>query len=524
MSVCSGGSVVHAEREVVVVGGGHNGLVAACYLARTGLAVTVLEAAEVAGGGSRTEETIPGFRFDTHSAAHNIINMTSIPEELDLSRAGLRYVEMDPFALGVAPGQAPLRFFRSIEATLAAVAKDDPAESARYGAWMDWAVPTVDAAVGFLEAGGPRTALQATLAVLRALRRVGGPTAMVAAATAPYGSLLAGLFATERVRAPVAAFAAHASVGPDAAGGAYFAIWQAAYHRFGQWHAIGGSQALADALVHRLASYGGQLVTGCPVVAIETRAGAVSGVRSADGVRYRADAVLAAIHPKVALDLVEPAPSGPVVEGLRAAHAGNAVQLVVHVATTALPAYPGAVAGDWNGLQSHVGTTRELAQGFAEAQARLLPREPPTYAFTPSALDPELAPPGCHTVYLACPCAPATVEGGWTSHRDPFAEAMIDHMEAHAPGFRDSIIDWHVRTPETMASELGLPGAHPMHLDITMDQLGPLRPTRALGDHHTPVAGLLLAGAGSSPTGGISGLPGRNAARRLLADWRRTRS
>ncbi len=113
-------------------------------------------------------------------------------------------------------------------------------------------------------------------------------------------------------------------------------------------------------------------------------------------------------------------PSGPVVEGLRAAHSGNAVQLVVHVATTALPAYPGAVAGDWNGLQSHVGTTRELAQGFADA--RLLPREPPTYAFTPSALDPELAPLGRHTVYLACPCAPATVEGGWNQHGNSFAE------------------------------------------------------------------------------------------------------
>ena len=511
--------MVGAE-EVAVIGGGHNGLVAACYLARAGLSVTVLEAADVAGGGSRTEETIPGFRFDTHSAAHNIINMTSIPDDLDLTGAGLRYVEMDPFALGVAPGEAPLRFFRSIDATLAALAVDDPAEAARYGAWMDWAVPLVDAAVGFLEAGGARTVLPAGLAGLRALRRVGGPTAMVAATLAPYGSLLSRLFATERVRAPVAAFAAHASVGPDAAGGAYFAIWQAAYHRFGQWHALGGSQALADALALRLASYGGRLVTGCPVAAIETRSGAVSGVRCLNGARYLAHAVLAAIHPQVALDLVEPALTGTAVEGLRAAHTGNAVQLVVHVATTALPAYPGALPGDWNGLQSHVGSIGDLAQGFAEAQARRLPRRPPTYAFTPTALDPGLAPPDRHTMYLACPCAPATVEGGWGRHAGPFAEAMFDHMETHAPGFRDSIVDWHVRTPEMMADELRLPGAHPMHLDITMDQLGPLRPTRALGDHHTPVSGLLLAGAGSSPTGGISGLPGRNAARRLLADLR----
>lgn len=504
--------------EVVVIGGGHNGLVAACYLARAGLSVTVLEAAPTLGGGSRTEETIPGYHFNTHSAAHNIINMTSIPYDLDLFGAGLRYVEMDPFAIGVAPGQPVLRFFRSIEATLSHLAVDDPSEAARYEAWIDWAVPLVDAAVGFLEGGGPRSGLGAAFAALRALRRLGGPASMAAATLAPYGSLLSRLFATERVRAPVAAFAAHASVGPDAAGGAYFAVWQAAYHRFGQWHALGGAQALADALALRLDSYGGRVVTGCPVDAIETRAGKVSGIRSAGGERYPADAVLAAIHPQVALDLVEPSPDGAVVEGLRAAHTGSAVQLVVHVATTALPAYQGAQPGDWNGLQSHVGSIHELSAGFAEAQSRRLPVRPPTYAFTPSALDAGLAPPGHHTVYLACPCAPAAVDGGWSVHAEPFAEAMFDQLEAHAPGFRDSIVDWHVRTPELMARELRLPGAHPMHLDITLDQLGPLRPTRALGNHRTPVAGLLLAGAGSSPTGGISELPGRNAARRLLAD------
>lgn len=107
----------------------------------------------------------------------------------------------------------------------------------------------------------------------------------------------------------------------------------------------------------------------------------------------------------------------------------------------------------------------------------------------------------------------------FAAHAERFAQATVDRMEAHAPGFRDSIVGVAVRTPETMAAQLSLPGAHPMHLDVTFDQLRPFRPTRALGRQRTPINGPLLAGAGSAPVGGISGLPGRNAARRLLADW-----
>lgn len=512
-----------AERHVVVVGGGHNGLVAACYLARAGASVTVLEQHAVPGGGSRTEETIPGFYFDTHSAAHNIINMTSIPAELDLASTGLRYLEMDPFAVGISPGESPVRFFRSIDKTVAALAEVDPAEAGRYAAWMEWATPLIEAAVAGLDYGGWRRVVGVAKSAVRAARRAGGPLSLTADMLAPYGALLGRTLSSERLRAPVAAFAAHASVGPQAAGGAFFAIWQAAYHRFGQWHAAGGARALTDALSARLDSLGGRLVTGRRVVAIETEGGAVTAARTDDGVRFPAVAVLAAIDPRVALELVDPLPSGSVLDGLRGAHAGNAVQLVVHVATTALPPYPDAAPGDWNGLQSHVGSVDELARGFARAEARLLPDPPPTYAFTPSAMDPGLAPPGRHGVYLACPCAPAVVEGGWAAHAERFAEAMIDRMEVYAPGFRDSVIDVAVRTPEAMAADLGLPGAHPMHLDVTVDQLGPLRPTQALGRHRTPIAGLLLAGAGAAPVGGISGLPGRGAAHRLLGDWRHRR-
>jgi phytoene dehydrogenase-like protein len=160
----------------------------------------------------------------------------------------------------------------------------------------------------------------------------------------------------------------------------------------------------------------------------------------------------------------------------------------------------------------------DLRTGFAAAEAKRLPPDPvPTYAFTPSALDDTLAPPGGHTMYLACPCAPFAVEGGWARHADAFADRMIDTVAARVPGFRDRIVGRHVRTPETMAAELRWPGAHPMMLDVTIDQLAWLRPTPALSGYETSVRGLYLTGAGTRPMGGISGIAGRAAAQRLLA-------
>lgn len=199
--------------------------------------------------------------------------------------------------------------------------------------------------------------------------------------------------------------------------------------------------------------------------------------------------------------------------------------MLVHLAVTELPRYPGTRPGDHAGLQSYLDLPDDLAAGFARAQAGELPDDPvPTYAFTPTASDDMLAPPGRHTVYLACPCAPAHLRGGWAGAGEAFADRMIGTVEVRAPGFRASIVGRAVRTPADMERELAWPGAHPMHLDVSLDQLGPFRPTRALAGHRTPVRGLYVAGAGTAPVGGIAGVPGRNAAQALLRSAaRRTR-
>lgn len=502
----------------IVVGAGHNGLVAACYLARAGRDVVVLEQLDRPGGGSRTEETVPGYRFDLHSVAHNIINMTAIPDELHLAGMGLEYREMDPFSVAVFSDGRIVRFHRSIDETVASIAEHDSGEAAAYRAFVDKAVPIVRTVLPAIRGETSLREVPQRLAnLVRTVRH--RPLATARDLLGPYESLLQRWLPSDLTRGPVAAFAAHAGVGPTLPGGSLFAFWQAAYHLYGQWHAVGGAQGLTDALVGRLESLGGAIRCSAPVARIERSGGRVFGVVLEDGERIPARTVTTAMDPQTALlRLLDPPLDGEVATDLTAARRGNVVQALIHVATDRLPAYPNASGGDWNGLQSFVDHLDTMSSAWVQSEAHRLPDDLPLYAFTTSALDATLAPHGHHTVYLACPAAPYTVEGGWPARTSEFVERAFDIVESRAPGFRSSIQGVATYTPDRMAEAGRWPGAHPMYLDLALDQLGPFRPTRALGDHRTPVGGLYISGAGTNPAGGIAGTPGRSAARKVLAD------
>jgi phytoene dehydrogenase-like protein len=505
-------------RDAVVVGGGHNGLVAACYLARAGRDVVVLEASDRPGGGSRTEETVPGFKFDLHSVAHNIINMTVIPRQLDLAGAGLDYQEMDPFSVAVFADGRRVRFHRSIEATVDSIAEHSGEEARSYTEFMAKAMPVIRTVLPAVQGEMPWRDVPTRLrSLVRALRP--SPSTTIADALGPYDSLLRRRLPSNLTRAPISAFAAHAGVGPSMPGGALYAWWQAAYHLFGQWHARGGAQGLTDALVRRLESLGGELRCNAPVARIDAPDGRVRAVITEADERIRTGAVITAMDPKTAmLQLLHPPLAGQDRADLTAARRGNVVQALVHVATDRLPPYPNARPGDWNGLQSYVDRLDDLVNAWAASEARQLPDPLPLYAFTTSAIDDSLAPSRHHTVYLACPAAPSRVQGGWPARREEFVERCLEAVEDRAPGFRASVVGVATHTPDEMEKGGRWPGAHPMYLDLALDQLGPFRPTRRLGRHRTPVQGLYLSGAGTGPTGGIAGTPGRAAAQALLHD------
>lgn len=513
---------------VVVIGAGHNGLICACYLALAGLDVLVLEQAAHIGGACWTEETISGFRFDTHAVAHNMINMTDIPRDLRLDECGLDYLPMDPFATALSPNGPPFRLYRDLERTCAEIARTSPGEARAYRRFVHTFDPLVAAALEVMAASGAGARLRALpgqiAGVARMLHRL-GPGGLAATLAAPYRRLLDEYLPSERLRAPVAALAAHATVGPDQPGGAFYAIWQAAYHRSGMWHPRGGSASLPLALERRLLSLGGRIRTGADVARIELRRGRAAGVALRTGEQIAAGAVVAAINPKIALLELLPAEAAAerLLRRMRATTIANAVQFVVHVALHELPPYRDAPGPDcWNGMAALTRDVAQVRRAFAQAIAGEAPEDPPVYAFTPSAGDASLAPPGQHTLYLACPAYPYRFADGrdWRAVAQREAERLAAAMEAYAPGLRERIIDLVPRTPAQAEQEIRLLGGHPMHLDLTPDQLFVLRPLPGLGRYRTPVPGLYLSGAGTNPAGGVLGAPGRNAAKRLLADRR----
>lgn len=514
--------------DALVIGAGHNGLTCACYLARAGLRVLVLEQADRIGGAVHTAATVPeqpGYRFDTCSVVHNLINMTSIPEELRLEEAGLTYVETDPFVVAFLPDGACVRFYRSVERTCDEIARFSPRDAKAYADFIRQAEPVVELALSTFRrsADGARRVgpwRQYLTELVRLFRRT-GPGRLAAALSGAYGPLLQEHFDTNYARMGLVPLAAHGSLGPQTPGAAFFAFWQAAYHRYGNWHARGGSGALAHALRHRLEAWGGAVRTSAPVarICVGRR---VEGVALDDGTRLAAPCVVAAVNPQTALfDLLDARHLPPAIgRRLRARHRSNAVQFVVHAALDRLPPWPDAPEDVWNGLQAVADSVEQVQQNFLEAEAGLAPRDPAIYVYTPSAIDPTVAPPGRHGAYIACASYPARFADGsrWAERGEAEAHRLLDVVERRAPGFQASVTGLAWRDAAWWERTIRLLGGHPMHLDITQDQVGPLRPLPELRDHRGPVEGLYLSGAGTAPAGGVAAVPGRAAARAVLAD------
>ncbi len=165
----------------------------------------------------------------------------------------------------------------------------------------------------------------------------------------------------------------------------------------------------------------------------------------------------------------------------------------------------------------------QVKHNFLEAEAGHAPAQPAVYIYTSSAIDSAVAPPEGHSAYIACPSYPARFADGstWQARGRHEAARLLETVEARAPGFQASIKGVSWRHAADWEREIGLLGGHPMHLDITQDQVGPLRPLPELASHRTPVRGLYVSGAGTFPTGGVGAVPGRSAAKALLRDWHR---
>lgn len=508
-------------RDVVVIGAGHNALVAACYLAREGLDVEVVEQDTVVGGAVSTVERFPGYRMDRGSSAHIMVRHTGIVEELRLAEAGLTYQDLDPW--GFAPfGEQAITFWVDMARTcdsIAAVCGDRDAEA--YAAFVaDWGARNARIFAAFQD---PPSAGR----LGRHLWGLGKATGLSGLELSrqflqPGDALLDGLFTDERLKTALSWLGAQSGPPTHEVGTADLVGWNAMLHRRAPGHPIGGSGMLSQALATRLSSYGGTLRLGDGAARIETTGDRVSGVRTQSGERIAARHVLAGCHVVTTLELLDNAAWRSRGAAVRV---GNGIGMVVRLATTDLPRYPAATSESYRALQLVASSRNQLRSAYGDFTAGLPPRAPAALAMTFSAFDDTIAPPGRHNVTVWGQWHPYQLAGGaqWDAIGEREGTKLVEAVDAAAPGFAGSVEQMHVQTPLDLERELGLRRGNVMHVEMGLDAMFAWRPLPEWAGYRGPVAGLYLCGASTHPGGGVFGASGRSAARVLLADRRPSR-
>jgi len=506
------------DADVIVVGAGHNALVAAAYLARAGARVIVFERTPRLGGAMATVDWGDGYVLDLGGSAHILIHLTPIVAELELERYGLAYLPCEPMFWAPTPEGAALRWYRSLERTAAALDAVRPGQGEAYRRFVEQWRPLARAiAEAFLAAPTPwelgrRFVWRRGLVRdwRHALPRLLRPATTVAEEA----------FGDPSVRAALLWLAAQSGPPPSAPHTAPFLLWQPLYHDSGVARPRGGSGMLAVALARALVAHGGRLALATPVERILVERGRATGV-IASGQFYGARAVLSGAPFPTTLRLLPSLPGLPSAAVLRA---GNGFGLMLRLALDRPVRY--AIGGDdlRRGLALLCPDPAQIDRAYAEFLVGQPAADPPLLAMTFTAVDPSLAPPGGEVLWLWAQYFPYRLaDGPWEARADAVATAVLDRFERWAPGTRATVRRMLIQHPAWLERELGLPAGNVMHLEMTLDQMFALRPWPGWSAYRTPIRGLYLTGASTHPGGGIMGASGRNAARRLLRDLDRGR-
>jgi phytoene dehydrogenase-like protein len=505
----------------VVVGSGHNGLVAACYLAKAGLDVEVVERDTVAGGAVSTVERFPGYRMDRGSSAHIMVRHTGIVEDLDLTGVGLEYQDLDPW--GFAPfGSEGIHFFVDLDRTCASIEQVCGSKDAdAYRAFvLDWSARNVRVFEAFQ--GAP------TMTHLgRTLWGVGKSTGLDGLELSRQflttaDSLLDEHFDDERLKTALAWMGAQSGPPTHEVATADLVGWNTVMHLKPPGHPKGGSGMLSVALQRRLESYGGRVRLGDGAAAITTAGARATGVLTDSGEHLPADLVVAGCHVLTTVELLGDGAPGDLAErARRSVRTGNGIGMVVRLGTTALPRYAAGTAETHRSMQLLAPSRQALRRAHGEYSAGLPPTEPAALAMTFSAFDDTIAPPGKHNVTVWGQWHPYELSNGehWDDIREREGTKLVEAVDRAAPGFAGTVEHMHVQTPLDLERELGLRNGQVMHVEMAFDQMFMWRPMPELAGYRLAgVEGLYLCGASTHPGGGVFGASGRSAARTALAD------
>ncbi len=524
--------------DALIVGGGHNGLTCACYLAGAGLKVRVLERRAVVGGAAITEEFFPGFR---NSAAAYTVSLLhpKVLRELRLAEHGLKIVERPVANFLPLSDHEYLKVGTSVAATQAELRRFSVRDAERLPAYYE----LLERAGGALRElmletppnfGGGARDLFAALRAGNCLRKLDMRTRrdLLDFLSKSAGDLLDGWFETPAIKA---AFGFDAIVGnfatPYAPGTGYVLL----HHVIGEvngkrgvWgHAMGGMGAITQAMAQEAERRGVEITTECEVAKVVVDERGAQGVQLPDGRVMEARCVVANVNPKLLFQqLLDPnVLDADFLQRINAYKCASAT-FRMNVALAELPEFtclPGSEVREHH--QAGIILAPSLAymeQAYFDARTYGCSRAPIVEMLIPSTVDDSLAPPGQHVASLFCqhfsPDLPGNLQ--WDHVREDAADFVIDTVTKYAPNFKSAVIGRKILSPRDLERDFGLVGGDIFHGAMTLDQLWSARPVLGHANYRAPVRALYMCGAGTHPGGGVSGIPGHNAAREIIRDFR----
>jgi phytoene dehydrogenase-like protein len=513
--------------DVTIVGGGHNGLVAACYLAKSGLKTLVLEAREIVGGGAVTEEIHPGFRCSTLDHAVGPVS-SQVVADLNLTRHGLEMITPEARVLALSPDGRSLCIYNDVGRTVSEIQKFSARDAENYPEFVN-SFSRIGRMLAPLLSMTPPSIDQPTKADLWQLGKVGlafrglgkkDEYRLLRWAPMAVADLVSEWFETELLRATVAARGIHgAFAGPWSAGTSLGLLWQAAMDGSAIGSASypkGGVGGLSAALANAAKAAGAEIRMSARVSQISGAYGDKPKVVLEGGEEIESRVVVSNADPRTTfLNLIDPVDLEPNFLLKTRNYRAPGVVAKINLALDGLP--PFSSSG-----RIHIGPEIDyLERAFDAAKYGEFSTDPYLDISIPSLGDPSLAPAGKHVMSIHAQFAPYKLrDGDWTGRRDEFASNVINKLEACAPRIRDLIIASQVITPLDLETKYGLSGGHIHHGEQTLDQFFTFRPLIGFAQYRTPLKRLYLCGAGTHPGGGLTGLPGANAAREIVRDFK----
>lgn len=506
--------------DAVVIGAGHNGLVCGGYLARAGLKVAVLERRSVLGGCSTTESLLPDrpeFRFNRGAIDLAHFQGSSITEDLELERHGLRLIYHDPLWYFPFPDGSAISFFGDVDRTCDSIAAISQHDAEAYRHFNDLWELMLDV-LEPLDSGPPTPVSR--LAGLAALGGERGEAAVHLMLSSPR-DVAVSWFESEQMRAVMGWMGVQAGTAPDQPAAGLALTQLALSHRNGVARAQGGMGGLCASLQGAIESHGGEVELDSPVdeVLLDGPRRKVRGVRVGSE-EIAARIVVSTLDVRrLFTDLIPQLVLGSRLQRrVASVHTRCPSLFKVDVALDGLPSmpHPGAEAG----LTANINLAPTLGyveRAWASYERDELAEEPPVMCALASILDTSLAPAGKHTLWLS---QFNPVQRWRTADRaeiEACADRMVETFTQYAPGTAELVIDRAITTPIDRERDTGNAGGNPFHLDMTVDQSMSLRPAVGLHRYRTPVEGLYLSGSGTHPGGGVTGIPGLNAANAVLS-------